>query len=168
MALIHRILLGHAVSATPWFAIIDAARAASAGLRTESLYAGELGTMVVDVAPHLVSFDFNSAFAQWLFDRWGGHHGILLQAKAPFDELRKHFRHYLLVKDEAGKKYRFRFYDPRVLRAFLPACSFEEAKGFFGPVDCYYAATREGQSVHAFGWGPRGLTTRELPPPKGA
>jgi hypothetical protein len=168
------VLRRQAVSATPWFAIIDAAqdesspkRAGTAGLRTESLYAGELGAMVADVAPYLVSFDFNNAFAEWLFEHWGGNHGILLQSKASFGDLRKHLRQFLLVKDEAGKNYRFRFYDPRVLLAFLPACSFEELKGFFGPVERYYAATRDGGSAVAFGLGPRGLTTRELTAPGG-
>lgn len=154
----------------PWFAVIDAAqddsapgKARASGLRTQSLYAGELGARVEHVAPHLSTFALDGAFAGWLSERWGGNHGILLQSSASFEDLRRHLRKFLLVKDEGGTKYRFRFYDPRALRSFLPACSFEEAKEFFGPVIAYYAAGRSGESVLAFGWRPRGLTVREYP-----
>lgn len=164
-----RTLAAHGVSATPWYAIIDAAqdktspqRAAEIGLQIQSLYEGSLGRRLGDVAPHLVSFSLKNGFAGWLFDNWGGNHGVLLQSKARFAEVRRHLRKFTLVKDEDGTKYRFRFYDPRVLRAFLPACSFAEAKEFFGPVARYYAADRSGAAVLAFGWGPRGLTVREL------
>ena len=166
-----RTLTVAAVSVTPWYAVIDAARdatapqrATEAGLEVQSLYEGPLGQELAGVAPHLMSFDLHNEFAEWLFDRWAGHHGILLQTKAPFEELRRHFRKFLLVKDEAEKKFRFRFYDPRVLRSFLPACSFDEAKEFFGPVQCYYAASRDGVAVLALGWGTKGLTMKELFP----
>ena len=139
-----RTLTAHGVSATPWYAIIDAAqdkaspeRAAAAGLQTQSLYEGELGRQLNDVAPHLVSLSLKDEFAGWLFDNWGGNQVVLLQSRARFDDLRRHLRKFLLVKDEGGKKYRFRFYDPRVLRSFLPAGSYAEAKEFFGPIACY-------------------------------
>ncbi|MCP4246451.1 MAG: DUF4123 domain-containing protein [bacterium] len=162
-------LAAHAVSATSWHAIIDAAqdktapqRAAAMGLRTQSLYEGEFGRQLDDVAPHLVSLSLQDEFAEWLFDNWGGNHGVLLQSKAPFTQLRRHLRKYLLVKNEEGRKYRFRYYDPRVLRSFLPSCSREEGTAFFGPVARYYTADRSGTAVVAFGWGPRGLIRHVL------
>ena len=165
-----RTLTAHGVSGTPWFAVIDAAqdntapgKARASGLRTQSLYEGGLGRQLDDVAPHLVSLSPKDEFAGWLFDNWSGNHGVLLQSRARFDELRRHLRKFLLVKDEGGKKYRFRFYDPRVLRSFLPACSYAEAKEFFGPIACYYAADRSGRSVMAFTWRSTGLAVSELP-----
>ncbi len=165
-----RLLTASGVSATPWYAVIDAAqdsgspaRAAGSGLQTQSLYEGSLGQQLDDVAPHLVSLTLRDEFAGWLFDNWGGNHGILLQARAGFQEIRRHLRKFLMVKDEAGKKYRFRYYDPRVLRTFLPACSPAEARDFFGPVACYYAANRDGRSALAFSWRSRGVAMREIP-----
>ena len=164
-------LVVRGVSATPWYAVIDAAqdetspqRAAAAGLETQSLYEGEFGRRLDDVAPHLVSLSLKDEFAHWLFEHWGGNHGILIQSQASFTALRRHLRKFLLVKDENGKQYRFRFYDPRALRSFLPACSYAEAKAFFGPVACYYAADRTGQSVLAFHWRSSGMAMSELQP----
>lgn len=155
-------------AATPWFAVVDAAqgesapeRAKEAGRRTQSLYAGDLGARLDHVAPHLVSFDPKDAFADWFFAVWGGNHGILLQSKTSFEDLRKHFRKFLLVKNEAGKKFRFRFYDPRVLRSFLPNCTFHETTEFFGPVVRYYAESRSGEELLEFGMGPKELTVQE-------
>ena len=49
-------------------------------------------------------------------------------------ELRKHFRQFLLAALPDGKQVYFRFYDPRVLRVYLPTCTPEEIYRFFGPV----------------------------------
>jgi hypothetical protein len=157
-------LLRQAKPGGAWYAVLDAAqdaespqRARDTGLRTQSLYAGELGARVDHVAPHLATFDPQGAFADWLFEHWSGNHGILLQSQADCPELRRHFRNFLLVRDQAGRRYRFRFYDPRILRAFLPACTPAEAKEFFGPVTSFYAADRFARSVMVFSMGTKGL-----------
>ena len=31
----------------------------------------------------------------------------------------------------------FRYYDPRVLRAYLPTCNSEELRTVFGPIECF-------------------------------
>ncbi len=159
-----------AVSATPWFAVIDAAqddtvpgKARDAGLLAQSLYAGERGAELEHVAPHLTTFDLNGEFSTWLFDHWDGNHGILLQSSASFETLRKHLKRFLVVKNEDGKTYRLRYFDPRVLRAFIPACTGAELKNFFGPVDSYYAAGRGGESVWSYAWGRNGLSDQEHP-----
>jgi len=140
-----------------WHAVIDAAaaprlpqQAKAAGLRAQTLYAGALGAALEDVAPHLVALRFSDAFAAPLLRGLVGNACILLRSSAPFEELRTHFRRFLMVKDTAGKKYRFRFYDPRILRAFLPACTGAEVASFFGPVARFYAPARDGKAVLAF------------------
>jgi hypothetical protein len=40
----------------------------------------------------------------------------------------------LTVKDEDDRWLYFRFYDPRVLRVIIPACTPEESANFFGPI----------------------------------
>ncbi len=54
-----------------------------------------------------------------------------------FGDLHRHFRHFLIVKDESGRKLYFRFYDPRVLRVFLPTCTKTQLREFFGPVEVF-------------------------------
>lgn len=163
-------LLRSAVTGARWYLVLDAAqddsaptRAVQARLPTQSLYAGEFGAQLDHVAPYLVSFELRDVFAEWFFSRWGGNLGIVLQSKAPFDEVRKHLRRYLLVKNESGKKYRFRFYDPRALRTFLPTCTATEVAEFFGPVVRYYAEGKGGEQVLEFGMGPRGMIIRHHP-----
>lgn len=163
-------LLARAERGAQWYAVIDAAtdetlpaRARDGGLQVRSLYTGQLGALAAPAAPFLIALSFQSGFADWLFTHWGRNYGILLQARVSFDEAWKHFRSFLLVKDEAGKKYRFRFYDPRVLRAFLPSCSPQEAEGFFGPTVSYYAAGRSGTSLLEFRPSAEGCSIREVP-----
>ncbi len=156
------------VTAASWYAVLDAAqdatihtRAADSGLRTQSLYKGELGGMLDHVAPHLTTFELNGDFAEDWFSAWGGHQGILIQTHAAFDDLYRHFREFLVVKDESGAKFRFRFYDPRILRGFLPVCNGDELKRFFGPVAAYFAESRSGGAI-SFLNTPRGLASKIL------
>ena len=162
-------LLDNSVSAAAWFAVLDAAKdstlpgqASAAGARTESLYAGEIGAGYAHVAPHLVALDPKGEFGARLFSQWGRSLGILLQSSASFDEVRTHLRKYLLVKDEGGARCRFRFYDPRVLRAFLPVCTSEEATQFFGPVARFFGEGRLGRTLLVFSCGPRGVTVKSV------
>jgi len=98
------------------YAVLDAARdprlferAVESRLERQSLYSGRLGALLDNVAPHLVSVDRASRFLERLGACWQRHVGILIESTASFRELRKHVRKFLMVKDEAGRKYRFRF-----------------------------------------------------------
>jgi hypothetical protein len=51
--------------------------------------------------------------------------------------LRRHLRSFLRVTDEAGRRLIFRYYDPRVLRVYLPTCWPSELRDVFGPIDCF-------------------------------
>lgn len=142
---------------TPWYVLLDAAQAPSAveaahdaGLGTTCLYTGGFGRQLEGAAPHLATFDPSARFAGWLHGHWEGSHGVLLQSAAPHEALRRHLKKFLLVKSPEGRTLRFRFYDPRVLRAFLPVCSSTELTEFFGPVVCYMGAGRPGPSLTAF------------------
>ena len=54
---------------------------------------------------------------------------------ATLEELRRHFRKFLKVEDPKGKSLIFRYYDPRVLRVYLPTCNAMELQTVFGPVN---------------------------------
>ena len=41
------------------------------------------------------------------------------------------------MRDAEGRLLLFRYYDPRVFRAYLPTCNTEEADAVFGPVQTY-------------------------------
>lgn len=49
-------------------------------------------------------------------------------------QMRHHFQKLLVVYDAGGNPLRFRYYDPRVLRVYLPTCNAEELAMVFGSV----------------------------------
>jgi len=147
----------------PLYALLDAAResagtyqARQAGLRYESLFAGEMGDRLSEAAPYLIDFPVRSPFRQWWFEQWGNSIGVLLETPAHFEDLRAHFRTLMMVRGEDRRRYYFRFYDPRVLTAFLPACTPAELERFFGPVAAFYCETSAGRELAAFSRQPEG------------
>jgi len=100
-----------------------------------SLFTGKLGKDLAAVAPYLVQLERDGDFTRMLIEQgWGKGWGIFLESSASLDELQKHFLGLLLAKDEVGRPLHFRFYDPRVLRIFLPTCTEEELKTILGAV----------------------------------
>ena len=123
-------------------AILDAARMGSAMATAKeltdehsSLYKGESMEKLADFAPYLFMVSGQSAFTTWVTAQgWGDSWGIYLESSANPADLYHHFRKFLLVRTEAGKELYFRFYDPRVLRQFLPTSDAYQLTAFFGPV----------------------------------
>jgi hypothetical protein len=100
------------------------------------LYAGPLAPELEIAAPYLVQLDHTDRFTQQLLDEgWGNSWGVFLRCDASIEKLRRHLRGFLVVQDAAGKKLVFRYYDPRVLRVYLPTCLPDELKTVFGPID---------------------------------
>ena len=137
-----RLLESFARQKLPLFAVLDAARAPEVlgALRTHtelhySLYDGPEGERLDDVAPYLVQLQARSPLTELLIrEHWGQDWGVFLWALTDFKALRRHLRRFLIVQDAKGKDMYFRFYDPRVLRVFLPTCTPEELSDFFGPI----------------------------------
>lgn len=136
---VHRILRE---TSEPVFALLDAARDQTilpllqeSGVVFRSLYEGPQGESLARWAPYLVEFPAKSAFLERLLTLgWGKSWGVFFNSKAEFLDVRKHFRHFLLCKLPDGREVYFRYYDPRVLRVFLPTATPEQMKEFFGPV----------------------------------
>lgn len=100
-----------------------------------SLYRGELGSDIKGVAPYLTVLNAEEDFTNWVLQRsFGSNQGIFILSNLSFVETRKHFRGFLQVYDENSKLLLFRYYDPRVLRTYLPTCSTLELNEFFGEV----------------------------------
>ena len=54
------------------------------------------------------------------------------------------------MHDPTGKPLLFRYYDPRVLRVYLPTCNAEELKTLFGPVQAYIMEDESGAAMLRF------------------
>ncbi len=116
-----------------------------------SLYEGKKMRHLISVSPFLFTFEENTEFANWYFQNgWGKSWGILLSSSASFDFLLNHFRRFLIMPGEQGKDLYFRFYDPRVLRGFLPGYDKNQLIEFFGPVDTFYCEDESPETVLLF------------------
>jgi hypothetical protein len=102
------------------------------------LLSGELDPDMQEVAPYLVELRDGDPFSDWvLANGFGEHWGIGLRSSLSLVQLLRRFRQLLFVRDPQGEPLYFRFYDPRVLRAFLPTCQGEEIWPWLDNIDCY-------------------------------
>lgn len=123
----------------------------------DSLYRGGSEESLSSVAPYIFRFQNNSEFAQWFMENgWGNSWGLMIKSNFSLPELHKHFRKFLLVATEDGKKLYFRFYDPRVLRIFLPTCNATQIRELFELVDYFLMEDENPEFVLKF-WQENGI-----------
>ncbi len=140
------------------YAILDAARddviypkIKDSNFEKGCLYQGQEAKGFAEVAPYLLILQKEDSFTDWLLNNgWGNSWGIFLTSIADFNAVQNHFRQFIFIEDENGREMFFRFYDPRVLRVFLPACNIEEAQRFFGPVDHFFMEDEHGKRLLKF------------------
>lgn len=137
------------------YAVLDAARdpriraaVETCGLEHTCLYAGKLPKALADVAPYLVRLSKMAPFTETLLgDAWGSSWGIFILSTGTLEELRRHFRRFLKVQDTSGKTLIFRWYDPRVLREYLPTCNGGELRYVFGPTAMFVVEAASGDAL---------------------
>ncbi|MEE4378432.1 MAG: DUF4123 domain-containing protein [Candidatus Competibacteraceae bacterium] len=121
------------------------------GVESVCLYRGELEPDVAQMAPYLAVFKPDTPFAEWVLEEgWGKHWGIFAISNANFRTMRKHFRTFLKVYGPDLKPLYFRYYDPRVLRTYLPTCNAKELRTVFGPVIRYIVEDEEPVALLKF------------------
>lgn len=155
----------------PLFAVLDAARdphilkvLLESSEEYESLFDAVQGGALAHFAPYLVRLPEHSAVLESLVRQgWGNSWGVYLKSNKPLKEVRSHIRRFLMVKLPEGREVYFRYYDPRVLRLFLPTCTPEEVNMFFGPVACYLMEAEEPDILLQFVNHGRGAEKVPLP-----
>jgi hypothetical protein len=95
-------------------------------------------------------------------DGWGRGWGFCFTSSAEFDELRLHWRSYVMLRSERGREITFRFWDPRVMRAILPAMPPAEAREFLGPVSRVIVEGDRPEIATEFSLSPRGVRQQAL------
>lgn len=128
------------------------------------LFTGELEPDMQAVAPYLIRLRPKAPFTEWVLEEcWGKHWGIFAQSRYPIQHMRTHFRSLVNVYDEKAVSMIFRFYDPLVLRRFLPTCNPGEIKMFFGDIDTYFAESEENGNLVRYQIENHKLKETELP-----
>jgi len=103
------------------------------------LYAGDLPHTLEAAAPYLVQLEFEDRYTRKLIaDAWGNSWGVFMRCSETKDRLRRHLRQFLRVQDWRGRYMVFRYYDPRVLRVYLPTCTTDEIRTLYGPIKSFY------------------------------
>jgi hypothetical protein len=116
------------------------------------LYRGDMAERLAHVAPYLIKLEKADVFTKQVIDAgWGDNWGIFFTTSAPLSVLRGHFRQFLTVYDESAKSLYFRYYDPRVLRIFLPTCDQKQLSLFIGPVDRFLVEADQGDGMIEYG-----------------
>ncbi len=154
----------------PLYALVDAACDKSipgllvhAQEQHQSLYEGRSATELAAWAPYLVELPLEAPLIKALIAKgWGKGWASYFTSKASFQDLRHHFRRFLMVQIENGALVYFRFYDPRVLRDFLPTTTPGETKVFFGPVEIWFLESEDPQSILSFMQEKDGLVARQV------
>lgn len=123
----------------------------AAQMPSHCLIKGNLTPDLVHAAPYLVVLPRDSKFTDWVLDgAIGKFWGIFFQSRHSMIEMQKHFTALLSAYDEKGNRLNFRYYDPRVLRKFLPTCTPGELEVFFGRVDTFFAEAEDRENLVRF------------------
>jgi pSer/pThr/pTyr-binding forkhead associated (FHA) protein len=154
----------------PLYALLDASREPSvlkvileSKEEYQSLFEGAQGAQLAHFAPYLIRIPQKSPLIETLTHQaWSKSWGVFLTCDQPLKDLRTHFRHFLTVNLPDGSQVYFRYYDPRVLRLFLPTCLPEETTQFFGPVKHFLIEAEDPATALHFTRGTKGADKKEL------
>lgn len=125
------------------------------------LYSGDLAYELERAAPHLVQLEFEDKATRALIERaWGNSWGIFLKSGTRMERLRRHLRTFLTVRSWRGERMLFRYYDPRVLRVYLPTCTSDELQRVFGPTEHFWMENEMHDSLVRFDFA-RGKLVQE-------
>lgn len=115
------------------------------------LFSGDITPQMQLVAPYLVELDYeHQKTRHFLRQAWGNNWGVFLKCEERMATLRRHLRTILVVRDQPGNRLLFRYYDPRVLRVYLPTCTKEELDAVFGPIERFLAEGEETDELLEF------------------
>jgi hypothetical protein len=138
--------------------------------RHSCLLSGALTPELVIVAPYLIQLEQDDARTRrFLSQAWGNSWGIFLECGLRAETLRRHLRGLLIVRDRRNNEMMFRYYDPRVMRVYLPTCNSGELGTVFGPIQRMWVEDETPDTILEFAVDASRLvrTPRSLGRPEG-
>jgi uncharacterized protein DUF4123 len=141
------------------YILLDAARCGMGAIERAETLCGGAGVSLydrngasgylADIGPHI--FSVADGLMSWYLENgYGNAWGMIILTDAGLDDCVKHLQQYL-VKKENGSNWFFRFYDPRVLKVYLPGCNAIQLREFFGPVHCFITEGENSAKAISFG-----------------
>ncbi len=143
---------------TSLFALLDGSRdprvlkaIVESGLDRECLLSGDLVPALQAAAPYIVRLRHGSLACEKLIgEMWGKSWGMFVAAQVGLRMVHRHLRTFLRVQTEDRRKLLFRYYDPRVLRVFLPSCDPGQLWQIFGPIQRFDMETPDSNQLLRF------------------
>ncbi len=140
------------------YGIVDSARndevfryLVTGDVKYKSLFEDTMDVQSYGVSGFLVECKKESPLFRWLTtEAWGDNCVIFFISKASFEGLFSHFQKFNRVYLEGDDVVLFRFYDPRVLRTYLPTCNQNEIETFFGEVKSFFAESDQPEVLNVF------------------
>ena len=138
------------------FGVVDCARAPAlyehvARLTPEAadcLFAGKVDEELRRASPHIVELAPQDPLSRlWRTEGWGQAWGVLVFSQGTLASVRRRLRHFTLARlpDGSGPML-FRFWDPRVLRVYLPLVEPDAIGAWFEGIDRYMVESEDGQT----------------------
>lgn len=100
---------------------------------------------VFDVGPALVVLRANTALEKAFTEDWQNDAGLIIESDAPIQQLTEHLRSLIHVRVTGDASMLFRYYDPRVMRHWLPPLNPAEKDHLMGPIRRVRLPAREGE-----------------------
>ncbi|HLJ91416.1 MAG TPA: DUF4123 domain-containing protein [Candidatus Angelobacter sp.] len=94
------------------------------------------------LAPYV--FRADEALLEWIPKQ----NSVLVFAKVSLQELAAHLQFFLMAALPDRRRWYFRFYDPRILKAYLPSCDLSELSRFYGPIRAF--GFHQEENIHVF------------------
>jgi len=123
-----------------------------------SLFQGKMDVKFFGVSGFLVECRKDSIIFNWLTTKaWGDSCSVFFISKSHFEEVFRHLQKFNRVYLEDDDVVYFRFYDPRVLRLYLPSCNNKEIRTFFGEIESFFMESENPEILtefqrHSAGW----------------
>ena len=164
---------------SPLFGLLDLARDGgvtrslqSMKLRWQPVFEHGQSIQPFSHAPCLIEFgqvndasrqaEIQSFLEEILHLGWGKRWGVFFTSHSSLDDVTTHFYNFLLVRGKDPQTFHLRFYDPRILRAFLPACEPQEVEVVFGPIVSYLLESERPDLMLVFSRGGEGLSATSV------
>jgi len=138
------------------FGLFDCARDApqlyreieGSGLPHCTLFGGVVARPLLEASPVCVYLGAEPGAGSYLLQRYWGNAACMVVTAAEgmvLDDVRKQLKRSLRIRLPTGSRALFRYYDPRVLRAFLPTCTADQARALMGELTDVWC---EGETPH--------------------
>ncbi|TCN33796.1 DUF4123 domain-containing protein [Sinorhizobium americanum] len=116
--------------------------------RAECLYIGSARDEFEDDAPWLAQCEDLDGLSDFLIDEGMGQRWCVFAiSDGSYDELFRHFRKLVKIRQAKGDLLFFRFYDPEVLGSIIPFLTSEQRTYLFGPVRSFLMEIAAGSDL---------------------